>query len=161
MAWRDQRPHVEVSPGRSFRSSRNESSAVPFAPASQLAGHVRKARLASPLLGPGAFPPDESGRSVVSDPFYRPPAQQPIFHGRVSTSRGDKGFENYLNLTMGHYRMRIFLDGEEHKEVVTADPNAGTVEIHIGGQTITLSGRVEVRLVRNYSQRTATRWLED
>jgi hypothetical protein len=92
----------------------------------------------------------------VSDPFYRPPAGQATFHGRVSTSRGDKGFENYLNLTMGHYRMRIFLDGKEHKEVVTADPNAGTIEIHIGAQTITVSGHVEVKLVRDYPQRTTT-----
>jgi hypothetical protein len=52
---------------------------------------------------------------------------------------------------MGHYRMRIFLDGKEHQEVVTADPSAGTIEIHIGAQMVTLSGYVEVKLVRDYA----------
>jgi hypothetical protein len=98
----------------------------------------------------------------VSNPCYCPPAGQATFHGRVSTSRGDRGFENYLNLTMGHYCMRIFLDGEEHQHVVTADPNTGTIEIcSIGAQTITLSGHVEVRLVRDYPHRTTTQWRED
>jgi hypothetical protein len=46
--------------------------------------------------------------------------------------------------------MRIFLDGKEHQEVVTADPGAGTIEIHIGAQTVTLSGCAEVKLVRDY-----------
>jgi hypothetical protein len=81
-------------------------------------------------------------------PFYRSPGGQATFHGRVSKSRADKGFENYLNL-LGHYRMRLFLDGEQHKEEwVTADPYAGTIEICIGAQTVTLSGHVEIRLER-------------
>jgi hypothetical protein len=83
----------------------------------------------------------------VSDPFYRPPAQRPIFHGRVSTNRGDKGFDNYLALTVNDYRVRIFFNGDEHP-AVTADPEAGIIETYQADRMVTLKGRVEIRLER-------------
>jgi len=83
----------------------------------------------------------------VSDPFYRPPPGLPTFHGRVSTDRSDRGFENYHKLITAHYSIRIFLDGREQRPV-TADPEAGIIEIHQGSQVFTLNGHVEVRLER-------------
>ncbi len=84
----------------------------------------------------------------MSDPFYRPPAGWPTFHGRVSTNRSDEGFRNYLSLTANNYRMRVYLDGEQREEVITADPDAGTIEIYYGTQVVTLKGHVEIRLER-------------
>jgi hypothetical protein len=82
----------------------------------------------------------------VSDPFNSRRFRQSAFHGRVSTNRADrKGFENYLNLSAGHYRVRIFLNGEE-SAAITADSDAGTIEIHNGTQLVTLQGYVEIRL---------------
>jgi hypothetical protein len=49
-----------------------------------------------------------------------------------------------------NYSMRIFLNGKEHS-AVTADPNAGIVEIYQGDRMVTLSGQVEVRLERKSS----------
>jgi hypothetical protein len=83
----------------------------------------------------------------VSDPFYRPPARQATFHGRVSTDRADKGFDNYLALTTGQYRLRIYFNGEE-QEVVTADPVAGIIETYQGVRKVTLKGHVEIKLER-------------
>jgi hypothetical protein len=88
--------------------------------------------------------------ALVSDPFYRPPARQPHFHGRVSTNRADRGFENYLALTTGNYRMHIFLNGKEHP-AVTADPEAGIIETYQGDRKVILQGHVEVRLERKPS----------
>jgi hypothetical protein len=86
----------------------------------------------------------------VSDPFYRRPARSPNFHGRVSTNRADRGFDNFLALMICNYSMRIFLNGKEHS-AVTADPNAGIVEIYQGDRMVTLNGQVEVRLERKSS----------
>ena len=83
----------------------------------------------------------------MSDPFYRPPAQKPIFHGRVSTNRTDKGFDNYLALTVSHYRVQVFFNGEECP-AVTADPEAGIIETYQADQMVTLKGQVEIRLER-------------
>ena len=85
----------------------------------------------------------------MSDAFYRPLTRPATFQGRVSTNRADKGFENYLNLRRGHYRMRVFLDGEEHQDVVTADPDTGTIKVYWGAQTVTLKGYVEIKLERS------------
>ena len=84
----------------------------------------------------------------MSDPFHRPPAGQPSFHGRVSTDRTDSGFDNYLALTTGQYRMRIFLDGEE-RPAVTADPVAGIIETYQGDRIVILKGHVEIKLERS------------
>ena len=84
----------------------------------------------------------------MSDPFYRPPVRQPTFHGRVSTNRSDKGFDNYRTLTAAHYHVHIFLNGEEQK-AVTADPEAGIIEIYQGDRMVTLKGHVEIRLERD------------
>jgi hypothetical protein len=67
----------------------------------------------------------------VSDPFYLRPIRQPTFHGRISKIRTDEGFENYLSLAAGHYRIRVFLNGKEHL-AITADPHAGTIEVNGG-----------------------------
>jgi hypothetical protein len=84
----------------------------------------------------------------VSDPFYLRPTSQPTFHGRISKIRADKGFENYLSLAAGHYRIRVFLNGKEHL-AITADPHAGTIEVNGGGAgPVTLRGHVEIRLER-------------
>jgi hypothetical protein len=83
----------------------------------------------------------------VSDPFYRPPVSQPTFHGRVSTDRTDRGFDNYLALVLGQYYMRIFLGGKE-RAAVTADPAAGIIETYQGDRKVTLKGHVEIRLKR-------------
>jgi hypothetical protein len=83
----------------------------------------------------------------MSDPFFRPPARQAHFHGRVSTNRADRGFDNYLALTASNYTMRIFLDGNEHA-AVTADPEAGIIETYQGDRKVILQGHVEVRLER-------------
>jgi hypothetical protein len=83
----------------------------------------------------------------VSDPFYRPPAGQPTFLGRVSTDRADSGFDNYLKLTTDRYHIRIFLDDKEQR-AVTADPNAGIIKSYQGDQMVTLKGHVEIRLER-------------
>jgi hypothetical protein len=83
----------------------------------------------------------------MSNPFL-PRSRQPTFHGRVSKIRTDKGFENYLSLTAGHYRIRVFLNGKEHP-AITADPHAGTIEVNGGGAgPVTLSGHVEIKLAR-------------
>jgi hypothetical protein len=84
----------------------------------------------------------------MSDPFYLPPVGRPTFHGRVSTNRADRGFDNYLALTMGNYHMHIYLNGEE-QEAVTADPEAGIVETYQGDRMVTLKGQVEIRLARD------------
>jgi hypothetical protein len=84
----------------------------------------------------------------VSDPFHRPPVRCPTFHGRVSTDRADKGYNNYLILTGAGYRLRIFLNGEEQK-TVTADPEAGIVQFYQGIQMVTLYGNVEIKLERD------------
>ena len=86
----------------------------------------------------------------MSDPFYRPPARSPNFHGRVSTKRADSGFDNFLALMIGNYSLRIFLNGKEHS-AVTADPDAGIVEIYQGDRMVTLKGHVEVSLERKSS----------
>jgi hypothetical protein len=83
----------------------------------------------------------------VSDPFYRAPAQQPIFHGRVSTNRADKGFDNYLALTVSDYCVHVFFNGEE-RPAVTADPEAGIIETYQGERMVTLEGLVEIQLER-------------
>lgn len=83
----------------------------------------------------------------MSEPFYLPPAGQPTFHGRVSTERADKGFDNYFNLTAAHYCIRIFLNGEEQR-AVTADPAAGIIETFQGDQVVILTGHVEIKLER-------------
>ena len=83
----------------------------------------------------------------MSDPFYRAPARQPSFHGRVSTNREDKGLDNYLRLTTGNYRMHVYLNGQE-QPAVTSDPQAGIIETYQGDRLITLKGCVEIRLER-------------
>ena len=92
--------------------------------------------------------------SIVSDPFYRPPARSPNFHGRVSTNRADKGFDNYLALTVNDYRVRIFFNGEEYP-AVTADPLAGIIETYLADRMITLKGHVEIRLERKAASKPA------
>ena len=82
----------------------------------------------------------------MSDPFYRAPAR-PSFHGRVSSDRGDNGFENYLDLAGAGYRIRIFLNGEEQL-AVTADSEAGIIEFYQGDRIVTLKGHVEIKLER-------------
>jgi hypothetical protein len=84
----------------------------------------------------------------MSDPFYRPPAGRPTFHGRVSTHRYDAGYDNYLALRADHYLPRIFLNGKEQR-AVTADPEAGIIEIYQGDRLVTLTGRVEIKLERD------------
>jgi hypothetical protein len=84
----------------------------------------------------------------MSDPFYLPPARQPTFHGRVSTDRADRGFDNYLDLMASHYRLHIFLDGKEHP-AVTADPEAGIIKAFRGDRMVTLAGCVEIKLERD------------
>ena len=98
-------------------------------------------------LGPSSC---RGGRRSVSDPFYRPPARPPIFHGRVSTNRADQGFDNYLTLSADNFRMHIFLNGEE-QPAVTADPEAGIIETYQGDRMVTLKGHVEIRLERKRS----------
>ena len=51
---------------------------------------------------------------------------------------------------IGNYSMRVFLNDKEHS-AVTADPNAGIVEIYQGDRLVTLKGHVEVRLERKPS----------
>jgi hypothetical protein len=89
----------------------------------------------------------------VSDPFYRPPAGQPTFHGRVSTDRTDGGFDNYLKLTTDRYHIRIFLDDKEQQQAVTADPEAGIIKSYRGDRMVTLKGRVEIKLERTRPNR--------
>jgi hypothetical protein len=84
---------------------------------------------------------------LVSDLFDPLPIRISSFHGRISTIRTDKGFENYFRITIGRYRIRILLNGKEH-EAVTADPDAGTIEFYCGAKLVALHGRVEVRLER-------------
>ena len=84
----------------------------------------------------------------MSDPFYRPPAGRKTFHGRVSTHRYDAGYDNYLALRADHYLPRIFLNGKEQR-AVTADPEAGIIEIYQGARLVTLTGRVEIKLERD------------
>lgn len=81
----------------------------------------------------------------MSNPFLPRRLRQPTFHGRVSTSRADEGFENYLNLTAGHYRIHVFLNGKE-RLAITADPDAGTIEVDGGARSVILSGHVEIKL---------------
>jgi len=83
----------------------------------------------------------------MSDAFYRRPATSPTFHGRVSTDRSDKGFDNYLRLTAARYRLHIFLDGKE-QPAVTADPQAGVIETLRGDRMVVLKGHVEIKLER-------------
>jgi hypothetical protein len=83
----------------------------------------------------------------MSDPFYRPPIRRANFHGRISKVRADKGYANYLNLTAGHYRIRVFLNGKEHV-AITADPYTGIIKVDGGTRCVTLSGHVEIRLER-------------
>jgi hypothetical protein len=88
----------------------------------------------------------------VSEPFDdRRVRNRPSFHGRVSTNRLDKGFQNYLNLKMDDYKIYIFLDGVERSaSTMTADPNAGTIEIiHTGAKPLVLKGNVEIKLERD------------
>jgi hypothetical protein len=59
--------------------------------------------------------------------------------------RADKGFDNYLKLRTGHYRIRIFLDDKERR-AVTADPDAGIIETYQGARMVTLKGHVEIKL---------------
>jgi hypothetical protein len=61
--------------------------------------------------------------------------------------RTDEGFENYLSLAAGHYRIRVFLNGKEHL-AITADPHAGTIEVNGGVGPVTLSGHIEIKLER-------------
>jgi len=85
----------------------------------------------------------------VSDLFERRRIRsQPTFHGRVSTNRADTGFQNYLNLTADNQKVHVFLDWVE-QHAVTADPDAGIVEIYYGAQLVTLRGRVEIKLERD------------
>ena len=84
---------------------------------------------------------------MSDNPFYFRPFRQPTFHGRVSKNRTDKGFENYLSLAAGHYRIRVFLNGKEHL-AITADPHAGTIEVNGGVGPVTLSGHIEIKLER-------------
>ena len=81
----------------------------------------------------------------MSNPFSPRRIRQPTFHGRVSKIRADEGYENYLNLTAGHYQIRVFLDGKEHL-AITADPHAGTIDVDGGAGPVTLSGHVEIKL---------------
>ena len=60
----------------------------------------------------------------MSDPFRITLARQPTFHGKVSTDRADRGFDNYLILAGAGYQLRILLNGKEHL-AVTADPVVG------------------------------------
>jgi hypothetical protein len=84
----------------------------------------------------------------MSDPFYSLPVRQATFHGRISKVRADKGYANYLNLTAGHYRIRVFLNGKEHI-ALTADPCAGIIEVDGGTCCVTLTGHVEIKLERD------------
>jgi hypothetical protein len=48
----------------------------------------------------------------VSEPFDgRHVRNRPSFHGRVSTNRSDRGFQNYLNLITDGYKICVFLNG--------------------------------------------------
>jgi hypothetical protein len=85
----------------------------------------------------------------VSEPFDgRCRRNHATFHGRVSTNRVDKGFQNYLNLLMDSYKICVFLNGVEHHATMTADPGAGMIEICNGAHSVTLNGYVEIRLER-------------
>jgi hypothetical protein len=83
----------------------------------------------------------------MSDPFRITLARQPTFHGKVSTDRADRGFDNYLILAGAGYQLRILLNGKEHL-AVTADPVVGIIEFYQGDRLIGLQGQVEVRLDR-------------
>jgi hypothetical protein len=88
----------------------------------------------------------------VSEPFDgRHVRNRPSFHGRVSTNRLDKGFQNYLNLMMDGYQIRVILNGVERSaKTISADPDAGTIEIiHTGTKPLVLKGNVEIKLERD------------
>ena len=87
----------------------------------------------------------------MSDPFYRPPQGGRPFMGGFRPIERTEGSTTICALTRNHYRMHIYLNGEERKEVVTADPDAGTIEIYHGTQKVTLKGYVEIKLERKLS----------
>ena len=94
----------------------------------------------------------------MSEPFDgRHVRNRPSFHGRVSTNRSDRGFQNYLNLITDGYKICVFLNGVEHHRTMAADPDAGTIEIYNGSQAVTLKGYVEIRLERDKDKRDKRR----
>ena len=84
----------------------------------------------------------------MKDAFERRRMMRHHFWGRISILSSDpEGYRNYQNLIQDGYRLRVFVDGVEHREFVIADPTAGLVRTSI----IELRGNVSIRLERNHS----------
>lgn len=98
----------------------------------------------------GAIP----GEHTMKDSFERRRIVQHQFLGRISIVQSDpEGFKNYQNLIQEGYRPRVFVDGVEHREFVTADPDAGLVRTAGHGpglrSMVELKGSVSIRLERS------------
>lgn len=51
-----------------------------------------------------------------------------VSRDRISTEKGDPGERRYAELSGDGKRVRVFLDGVEQKDAVTADPGLGIVK---------------------------------
>lgn len=78
-----------------------------------------------------------------------------FFHGAVSidsTEADAQAYQNYCNLLIGGYITRVFVDGKERFDCVSADPNSGVASVLPNirnGSRATIRGRVEIRIERN------------